>query len=183
MLKKYHYKQDFNKPVEKQSVPATTRRPDPIVMDLFLQSPFSFVSGLCALLIFIYFILERSPFYRKNSNVLPQAGGALPIIGHLHLLGGNQLTHKTLGAMADKFGPAFALKLGSHKALVVSSWEMARECFLTHDRFFPPDQVLWPQSYWVTTWLCLALLLMILTGARYARLSHLSFFPAGELTC
>lgn len=38
--------------------------------------------------------------------------------------------------MADKFGPAFALKLGSHKALVVSSWEMARECFLTHDRVF-----------------------------------------------
>nr|AZP01944.1 cytochrome P450 CYP82D175 [Panax ginseng] len=105
-------------------------------MDLFLQSPFSFVSGLCALLIFIYFILERSPFYRKKSNVLPQAGGALPIIGHLHLLGGNQLTHKTLGAMADKFGPPFALKLSSHKASVVSSWEMARECFLTHDRVF-----------------------------------------------
>lgn len=67
---------------------------------------------------------------------MPQAGGALPIIGHLHLLGGNQLTHKTLGAMADKFGPAFALKLGSHKASAVSSWEMARECFLTHDRVF-----------------------------------------------
>ncbi|KAF1002539.1 hypothetical protein AG4045_019612, partial [Apium graveolens] len=38
--------------------------------------------------------------------------------------------------MADKYGPAFSVKLGSHKAVVLSNWEMAKECFLTHDRNF-----------------------------------------------
>ncbi|CAK7339460.1 unnamed protein product [Dovyalis caffra] len=66
----------------------------------------------------------------------PQAGGAWPIIGHMHLFGGQQLTHKTLGAMADKYGPVFTIKLGSHEVLVVNSWEMARDCFTVHDRAF-----------------------------------------------
>ncbi|KAK8608669.1 hypothetical protein V6N13_024083 [Hibiscus sabdariffa] len=51
-------------------------------------------------------------------------------------LGGQQLTHKTLGAMADKHGPVFSIRLGSNKVLVVSSWEMAKECFTVHDKVF-----------------------------------------------
>lgn len=79
-------------------------------------------------------------FYHRNRPTrkctVPQAGGAWPVIGHLHLLGGQQLTHKTLGAMADKYGPVFTLRLGSHRVLVLNSWEMARECFTVHDRAF-----------------------------------------------
>lgn len=83
-------------------------------------------------------------FYRLNikaaSNAkrctAPQAGGAWPIIGHLHLFGAQQLTHKTLGAMADKYGPVFTIRLGLNEILVLSSSEMARECFTTHDRVF-----------------------------------------------
>ncbi|XVF59520.1 hypothetical protein PTKIN_Ptkin07bG0282500 [Pterospermum kingtungense] len=66
----------------------------------------------------------------------PQAGGALPIIGHMHLLGGQQLIHKTLGAMADKYGPVFSLRLGSNRTLVLNSWEMVKECFTVHDKVF-----------------------------------------------
>ncbi|KAL4649806.1 hypothetical protein ACB092_01G041200 [Castanea dentata] len=35
--------------------------------------------------------------------------------------------------MADKYGPLFTIKLGLHLALVLSSWEMAKECFTAND--------------------------------------------------
>ncbi|KAK3223172.1 hypothetical protein Dsin_010197 [Dipteronia sinensis] len=47
----------------------------------------------------------------------------------MHLFGDQQLTHKTLGAMADKYGPVFTIRLDSHRVLVLNSWEAARECF------------------------------------------------------
>ena len=48
-------------------------------------------------------------------------------------VGGTQPPHITLGAMADKYGPIFTFKLGLHPALVLSSWEMTKECFTTND--------------------------------------------------
>ncbi|KAA8547275.1 hypothetical protein F0562_003861 [Nyssa sinensis] len=100
-------------------------------MDPFLPFLIS-ISALPVLLLILYNLLKRP----TNICNVPQAGGALPIIGHLHLLGCGQLTHKTLGAMADKYGSAFTIWLGSHQVLVVSSWEMAKECFTVHDRVF-----------------------------------------------
>ncbi|KAB1204822.1 Cytochrome P450 82A3 [Morella rubra] len=38
--------------------------------------------------------------------------------------------------MADKYGPIFTLRLGSSRVLVLSSWEMAKECFTVHDKVF-----------------------------------------------
>nr|QEQ76291.1 cytochrome P450 CYP82C1 [Carthamus tinctorius var. tinctorius] len=38
--------------------------------------------------------------------------------------------------MADDYGPAFSLRLGSHRAFVVSNWQMVKECFTTNDRNF-----------------------------------------------
>ncbi|KAB1220481.1 Cytochrome P450 82A3 [Morella rubra] len=35
--------------------------------------------------------------------------------------------------MADKYGPLFTLQLGLQQALVLNSWEMAKECFTTND--------------------------------------------------
>ncbi|KAL6526204.1 hypothetical protein OROMI_029844 [Orobanche minor] len=94
---------------------------------------------LCSFFLFIYYYYYQ--FFKPNNgkttkNRVPAAGGALPIIGHLHMFGKNQLVHKTLAAMAEKHGPAFTIKLGSHETLVVSSSEMAKECFTTHDRVF-----------------------------------------------
>ncbi|KAI3847015.1 hypothetical protein MKX03_015082 [Papaver bracteatum] len=42
----------------------------------------------------------------------------------------------TLGSLADKFGPAITIRIGLKQALVVSSWEVAKECFTTNDEFF-----------------------------------------------
>ncbi|XP_061343160.1 cytochrome P450 CYP82D47-like [Gastrolobium bilobum] len=66
----------------------------------------------------------------------PEASGAWPLIGHLHLLGGSQPPHITLGNMADKYGPVFTLRLGVHRTLIVSNWEMAKECFTVNDKAF-----------------------------------------------
>ncbi|KAF3431669.1 hypothetical protein FNV43_RR26401 [Rhamnella rubrinervis] len=38
--------------------------------------------------------------------------------------------------MADKHGPIFSLRLGQKRTLVVSSWEVVKECFTTNDRIF-----------------------------------------------
>ncbi|KAF3435937.1 hypothetical protein FNV43_RR23029 [Rhamnella rubrinervis] len=73
---------------------------------------------------------------KKTIIGFPEPSGALPIIGHLHLLGGNNPVVRILGAMADKHGPIFSLRLGQKRTLVVSSWEVVKECFTTNDRIF-----------------------------------------------
>ncbi|XP_031109593.1 cytochrome P450 CYP82D47-like [Ipomoea triloba] len=102
-------------------------------MDQTFQLLLTFASTLCA---FIFLARYFHSSRRRVGRSLPQPDGALPVIGHLHCFGGGKLTYKVLGAMADKHGPAMAIKLGSHKALVISSWEMAREIFTTHDKTF-----------------------------------------------
>ncbi|KAM7253301.1 hypothetical protein ACFE04_025919 [Oxalis oulophora] len=91
-------------------------------------------SSLFAFTIFLYYT-----FYIKkliNKKAPPQAGGSWPVIGHLHLLGGQEPAHKVLGKLADKHGPIFTINLGVHRALVVSSWESAKECFTRNDKVF-----------------------------------------------
>ncbi|OVA15439.1 Cytochrome P450 [Macleaya cordata] len=99
--------------------------------------------GIFALL--LYFLLSWRPKKHKPSRIkAPEPTGSWPIIGHLHhLLLGSNLPHINLGAMADKYGPAFMIRIGLRPALVVSSWEVAREVFTTNDRVFAsrPRQV------------------------------------------
>uniref|UniRef100_A0A5B7C514 Cytochrome P450 CYP82D47-like n=1 Tax=Davidia involucrata TaxID=16924 RepID=A0A5B7C514_DAVIN len=101
-------------------------------MDFFLPHINTAIAGVFALFLVLYCVLWRSRT-AKSSSIAPEAGGAWPVIGHLHLLGGPQVPHITLGAMADKYGPIFTIRVGVHRALVVSSWEMAKECFTTND--------------------------------------------------
>ncbi|KAF8405103.1 hypothetical protein HHK36_010001 [Tetracentron sinense] len=84
-------------------------------------------------------VVDTTQRARKNGNskkTAPEPAGAWPLIGHLPLLAGRELPHITLGAMADKYGPAFTIRLGVHRALVVSSWEVVKECLTTNDRAF-----------------------------------------------
>ncbi|KAG5587416.1 hypothetical protein H5410_047850 [Solanum commersonii] len=74
---------------------------------------------------------------RNRETVAPKAPGALPFIGHLYLLSGDLPVCRILGLMTDKYGPIFQLQLGSHPALVVSSWEMVKDCFTAgNDKIF-----------------------------------------------
>ncbi|PKI39118.1 hypothetical protein CRG98_040494 [Punica granatum] len=66
----------------------------------------------------------------------PDAGGSWPFLGHLHLLGGPRPAHLVLAQMADKCGPIFTIRLGLRRAVVVNSWELAKECLTSNDRAF-----------------------------------------------
>ncbi|XP_050237980.1 cytochrome P450 82A3-like [Mercurialis annua] len=86
------------------------------------------------LIIICSFLWLTRTLLAKKKKAAPEAGGAWPLLGHLHLLGGPQPPHIVLGDMADKYGPIFSIKMGIHKTLVVSNWETAKECFTTNDR-------------------------------------------------
>jgi cytochrome P450 family 82 subfamily G polypeptide 1 len=64
----------------------------------------------------------------------PEPSGAWPVIGHLPRLRGQDPACKTLAAIADKYGPIYSLRLGSHRIVVVSSWETVKDCLTTNDR-------------------------------------------------
>ena len=72
----------------------------------------------------------------KEGKRPPEPSGQWPLIGHLHLLGADKLLHRKLGDMADKYGSIFCIHLGLRKALVVSRWEVAKECYTTNDKVF-----------------------------------------------
>ncbi|XP_057455844.1 cytochrome P450 CYP82D47-like [Lotus japonicus] len=101
------------------------------------MEPYTIYATLIFLFCLLFWLLKRS-----NADIPtkapppPEAEGAWPLIGHLHLLGGSHAAHVTLGNMADKYGPIFTLRLGIHRTLVVSNWEMAKECFTVNDKVF-----------------------------------------------
>jgi hypothetical protein len=72
---------------------------------------------------------------KDEMQLLPPSPPALPVLGHLHLLGRKPI-HAVLAGLAERYGPVFSLRLGSREAVVVSSAAHARECFTEHDVCF-----------------------------------------------
>ncbi|RCV43274.1 hypothetical protein SETIT_9G281800v2 [Setaria italica] len=74
---------------------------------------------------------------------LPPGPRPLPLIGSLHLLGGQP--HRSLARLAKIHGPIMSLRLGSVTTVVVSSPDAAREFLQKHDAVFAnrsvPDAV------------------------------------------
>uniref|UniRef100_A0A2P2JHT3 Uncharacterized protein MANES_17G096500 n=2 Tax=Rhizophora mucronata TaxID=61149 RepID=A0A2P2JHT3_RHIMU len=106
-------------------------------MNFFIQ--LHEITLYAALLVVIYYCLTavHARKSKKEGTRPPEAAGSWPIIGHLHLLGGeNKLLHKILGGLADMHGPIFTIRLGIRQAAEVSNWEVAKECFTTNDRVF-----------------------------------------------
>ncbi|KAJ0024021.1 hypothetical protein Pint_08875 [Pistacia integerrima] len=103
-------------------------------MDFLLVSLNTTIIGVfVTLLIFSCYLLRRSNSNSTKGPKAPEAAGKWPVIGHLPVLAGSQLPHFTLGALADKYGPVFCIRVGVYPALVVSSWEVAKELFTTYD--------------------------------------------------
>ncbi|XP_073146977.1 cytochrome P450 93B2-like [Henckelia pumila] len=73
---------------------------------------------------------------KRSNNILPSPPGpfALPIIGHLHLLGPR--IHQTFHHLSQRYGPLFQLRLGSVLCVVVSTPELAKEFLKTHELVF-----------------------------------------------
>lgn len=74
-------------------------------------------------LVFLYsLLLKYSTRVARKLNIPLVAGGAWPIIGHLHLLrGASKPAHIVLGKMADKYGPIFTMKMGLKRTVVISN--------------------------------------------------------------
>ncbi|KAH6760204.1 hypothetical protein C2S52_009352 [Perilla frutescens var. hirtella] len=85
-----------------------------------------------AALSFIIFLSLLQQLLRKRN--LPPGPIALPIIGHLHLLGKN--LHHDLHRLAKKHGPIICLRLGFVPTIVVSSPDVAELVLKTHDLVF-----------------------------------------------
>ncbi|XP_058103956.1 xanthotoxin 5-hydroxylase CYP82C2-like [Magnolia sinica] len=100
----------------------------------------SYLTTALTIIIFFFFFFLYQHWKKKKSDngrkEAPEPGHGWPIIGHLALLAGEIPTHQVLGALADQYGPAITLRLGRRRTLLVSSWELAKECFTTNDRSF-----------------------------------------------
>ncbi|MED6136306.1 hypothetical protein PIB30_054793 [Stylosanthes scabra] len=82
---------------------------------------------------FIIFLKPRHKDWNSTKK-LPPGPKPLPIIGNIHILG--KLPHRTLQALAIKYGPIMSLKLGQVPAVVISSPEFAELFLKTHDMVF-----------------------------------------------
>ncbi|MBA0759629.1 hypothetical protein Gotri_022483 [Gossypium trilobum] len=106
-------------------------------MDLFLS--FSSLPPIFALSIFLFalvWILKTSLKSITQKREAPEAGNSWPVIGHLHLLRGPKPPHIILSDMAEKCGPIFTIKMGVHRALIVSDHKTAKECLTINDKAF-----------------------------------------------
>ncbi|XP_076947313.1 7-ethoxycoumarin O-deethylase-like [Bidens hawaiensis] len=100
---------------------------------------------IIASLLFLSYVLIRaslSAFGMGNPKKLPPGPKRLPIIGNLHLLGGDQ-PQQTLAKLAEIHGPIMSLKLGQVTTVVISSRAAAKEVLQKQDGSFagrsPPD--------------------------------------------
>ncbi|PWA79047.1 cytochrome P450 [Artemisia annua] len=90
----------------------------------------TFFLVLSFILTFIYaFTISRS-----HNSRLPPGPYPLPIIGNLLKL--SNKPHRSLATLSKHYGPIMSLKLGSRTTIVVSSPDMAKEFFHTHDQAF-----------------------------------------------
>lgn len=80
-------------------------------------------------------ILVRAILTRTKTKIrLPPSPLALPIVGHLHLLG--TLPHQDLHKLSNHYGPLIHLYLGSKPCVVASSPEIVKEFLKTHETSF-----------------------------------------------
>ncbi|XP_071715834.1 cytochrome P450 93A3-like [Rutidosis leptorrhynchoides] len=88
-----------------------------------------FVIGTISI-IFIRVLLKST--YAKSSN--PPSPFALPVIGHLHLLG--RKPHQVLHTLSNRYGAVFQLYFGSVRSVICTSPEAAKQVFKTYDTVF-----------------------------------------------
>ncbi|KAM0012021.1 putative cytochrome P450 [Helianthus debilis subsp. tardiflorus] len=113
-----------------QSFNTNNKQTNSCLMDLSnLQDNYKLILETFAIILVLYCL---SFLYKTTTNP-PEASGAWPIIGHYKVFRGSDLPHVPLSSMADRYGPIFTVRLGIRKVLVVSSWDIVKDIFTTHD--------------------------------------------------
>ncbi|KAH9312141.1 hypothetical protein KI387_027176, partial [Taxus chinensis] len=73
----------------------------------------------------------------RNRHRKPPGPRALPIIGHFHLLADkSKPIHQILSSLSAQSGPVMHFRFGSRRVLVISSSELAKQCYSTNDLAF-----------------------------------------------
>ncbi|XP_039061722.1 cytochrome P450 93A3-like [Hibiscus syriacus] len=70
----------------------------------------------------------------KRRGKLPPSPRALPVIGHMHLLG--PIPHQALNKLSNRYGPLVHFYIGSNRCLLISSPELAKDFFRNHETSF-----------------------------------------------
>ncbi|KDP37372.1 hypothetical protein JCGZ_06826 [Jatropha curcas] len=85
----------------------------------------------------------------------PPSPPALPLIGHLHLIG--SVLPKSFQELAGRYGPLMEIRLGASTCVVASNATAAKEIFKTHDlnfssrpKFGSPEYFIYRGSRFVT---------------------------------
>ncbi|XVF15857.1 hypothetical protein REPUB_Repub09cG0192400 [Reevesia pubescens] len=87
-----------------------------------------------ALLFLIPFLLLLGLISRLRRKPFPPGPKGLPIIGNMMMM--DQLTHRGLAKLAQKYGGIFHLKMGFLHMVAISSPEMARQVLQVQDNIF-----------------------------------------------
>ncbi|KAK7271269.1 hypothetical protein RJT34_27020 [Clitoria ternatea] len=96
-------------------------------MNMFSSTSSISWSWVILTLTFILLAIKLLQKQRQHDRKQPPGPPALPVLGHLHMLG--SLPHRTLQAWSKKYGPIMSLRLGQVPTIVVTSPEAA-EVFL-----------------------------------------------------
>ncbi|KAK4793986.1 hypothetical protein SAY86_011980 [Trapa natans] len=88
--------------------------------------------SLISIIITLYFIKWK--LQDQYRNLPPSPSASLPIIGHLHLL--KRPLHRALAGLSARHGPILSLRFGSRPVILVSSPDLAEECFTKNDVVF-----------------------------------------------
>ncbi|KAK9081998.1 hypothetical protein Syun_030980 [Stephania yunnanensis] len=64
--------------------------------------------------------ITKSSSFNGNKKYAPEPPGAWPIIGHLPLLVSAKQPHRAFAALAEKYGPAFMLRMGMTSPMLIA---------------------------------------------------------------
>ncbi|RZC85671.1 hypothetical protein C5167_026342 [Papaver somniferum] len=87
--------------------------------------PLASIASILALLSFFYYLWVV--IIRPRNNIINRVNSDKPEVLPASV--------PEVADMSDNYGPIFMVRFGMHPTLVVSSWEMCKECFTTNDRF------------------------------------------------
>ncbi|KAL5976550.1 hypothetical protein ACLOJK_020883 [Asimina triloba] len=108
--------------------------PPPPLLLLQLQQQYPLLSMLLFFLLplLLFFFFLNKVVMRKPA--FPPGPRPLPIIGNMRMM--DQLTHRGLAKLADRYGGLLYLRLGFLHTVTVSTPEMARQVLQVHDSIF-----------------------------------------------
>uniref|UniRef100_A0A6N2K0W7 Cytochrome P450 n=1 Tax=Salix viminalis TaxID=40686 RepID=A0A6N2K0W7_SALVM len=87
----------------------------------------------CVTALLVHFFIKTFLKSRSQNN-LPPSPPALPVIGHLHLIG--SVLAKSFQTLATHYGPLMQIRLGASTCVVASNAVVAKEIFKTQDLNF-----------------------------------------------